>query len=398
MKDMKRVSKKIINKPTNNSIARQKSNVVAEELAYEDLNRTCKPKVNCDNEPKKMQCECQCECECGCNNNQTCEPCKIDAEDCIDNTSCGSECCNPIVPQRVSTANAIPYAIEASRIYDTMQFQTFTDALGEEGEPLSFEYEVVEVRGPVPRGGQVNVVIEKVCLDYSSISIDPGVPSLEDLDIDPIESSKPCETTFDYSVCVEKNTNCCSRGKGQNIVYKQKGVTVTVEDLVLELRGRCGCTEIVALAYPSTKPFGCQKRRCGEVQFIFSTLSAPICLPADGRNVTLRQDFQTSLTVDCIGKALLKHVDRDCCGECHDDCCGGHHNQFTLCIPNDIDLICCLQVVVSTLINEQIVVLGVAQAVNPRVVDTFAKVCDFSGCGETTNQNTIDNCNCNNKC
>lgn len=389
MKDMRKVSKRVINKPVNKSIIEQTVSATEEVVDCEELNRSCKPKPSCEGETKKMQCECKCECEC--NKKPTCEPCQIESEDCIENVSCGPECCNPIVPQRVSTANAIPYAIEASRIYDTMQFQTFTDASGEDGEPLSFEYEVVEVRGPVPRGGQVNVVIEKVCLDYSSISIDPGVPSLEDLEIDPIDTPTSCETTFDYSVCVEKNSNCCAKGKGQRVVYKQKGVAVIVEDLVLELRGKCGCTEIVALAYPTTKPCGGQKVRCREVEFVFSTLSAPICLPSDGRNVTLRQDFQTNLTVDCIGKALLKHADRDYCGESYDDR-HGHKNNYVLSIPNDIDLICCLQVVVSTLINDQIVVLGSAQAITPRIVDTFAKVCDFSGCGESSNQNKRENC------
>ncbi|MGL6107666.1 exosporium morphogenetic protein CdeC [Romboutsia sp.] len=374
MKDMKRVTKKVTSKPVAQSVIR-------EEAVCEELDRGCKSKGHQEHETKKMHCECECECT----SKPTCEPCKIDATDCIDNVDCGPDCCCPIVPPKFSTSNCTPYAIEASRIYDTMQFQTFTDALGENGEPLCFEYEVLEVRGPVPRGGQVNVTIDKVCLNYSSISIIPGVPSLEDYEIELIENERPCETTFDYAVCLEKNSACCRQGKGQNVVYKQKGVAVMVEDLVLELRGKCGCTEIVALAYPSTKPFGGQKRKCNEVEFIFNTLSAPICLPADGRNITLRQDFQANLTVDCVGKALLKHVGRDCCDDCCDDFCG--HEQYKLCIPNDIDLICCLQVVVSILINEQIVVLGASQVIKPRVVDTFAKVCDFSGCGDTANQN-----------
>lgn len=381
MKDMKKISKKVSNRPLLKPAVEKKS----EEAISEEFNRNCKPKVSPEYDCKKMHCEC----ECKCNVKPNCEPCKIDAEDCIENVSCGPTCCNPATPRNFSTSNCVPYAIEASRIYDTMQFQTFTDALGEDGEPLCFEYEVVEVRGPVPRGGQVNVVIDKVCLNYYSISINPGTPSLEDLEINLVENIKPCETTFDYYVCLEKNRECCKQCKGQKVVYKQKGASVVVEDLVLELRGKCGCTEIVALAYPTTKPSNHHNKNCGDVEFIFNTLSAPMCLPADGKNIILRQDFQTNLTVDCIGKALLKYVEKDCC----DDCCG-HEGFYKLCIPNDIDLICCLQLTVSILINEQIVVLGSSQAINPRIVDTFSKVCDFSGCGDCSNNDKKDNCGC----
>jgi hypothetical protein len=109
-------------------------------------------------------------------------------------------------------------------------------------------------------------------------------------------------------------------------------------------------------------------------------------VPSDGRSVTLRQNYLTNLTVDCIGKALLKYVETDCC-ECY----------YDLCIPNDIDLICCLQLTVSTLINEQIVVLGSTDPIQPRVVDTFSKVCDFSTCPgdtEAANNNNNNSCGC----
>ncbi|MGL5346047.1 MAG: exosporium morphogenetic protein CdeC [Peptostreptococcaceae bacterium] len=392
MRDMRKGTKKVMQKP-----AMQQINKSVEELDYEELNRGCKTnKCNNDcnpgcntgcntgcNKPQKEKMIC--ECECVCSQKPVCEPCEIEADECIDNVALcgGTGCCSPIVP-KCSTANSAPYAIEASRIYDTMKFQTFTDALAENGAPLSFDYEVVEVRGSVPRGGYVNLVIDKVCINYSSISIDPGCTTLEDFELELVENAKPCETTFDYAVCVDKNSKCCKQGKGQSVVYKQRGVTVTVEDLVLELRGHCGCTEVVALAYPSTRVLGNQQRhRCGDVEFIFNTLSAPICCPADGRGVTLRQDYQTGLTVDCVGKAMLKYIETDCC-ECY----------YELCIPNDIDLICCLQLTVSTLIEEQIVVLGIPGAIQPRVVDTFSKVCDFSGCGDTDESNKKGHCGC----
>ena len=382
MKDMRKVTKKVTNKPVNQPITNIEVDV--EEIENEELNRSCKAnKCHEHDHEDKVKCEC----ECVCTPKPNCEPCEIEADDCIDvSAKCGSGCCSPIAPQKFSPANSVPYAIDATRIYDTMHFQTFTDALGENGAPLTFDYDVVEVHGPVPRGGFVNITIDKVCLNYSSITIDPGHPTLEDFELELVENSKPCETIFDYAVCVEKNSNCCKQGKGQSVVYKQKGITVTVEDLVLELRGHCGCTKIVALAYPSIRPLGGQQRhRCGDVEFIFNTLSAPICLPSDGRGVTLRQNYLTSLTVDCIGKALLRYVETDCC-ECY----------YELCIPNDIDLICCLQLTVSTLIEEQIVVLGAPSAVQPRVVDTFTKVCDFSGCGDldSTNNNNKGGCHC----
>ena len=100
----------------------------------------------------------------------------------------------------------------------------------------------------------------------------------------------------------------------------------------------------------------------------------------------LRKSYLTNLTVDCIGKALLRCVETDYC-----DC------YYELSIPNDIDLICCLQLTVSTLINDQIVVLGSTTAIQPRVVDTFSKVCDFSTCPgdtESANNNNNNSCGC----
>ncbi len=90
-----------------------------------------------------------------------------------------------------------------------------------------------------------------------------------------------------------------------------------------------------------------------------------------------------NLSVDCIGKALLCVVDHSDC-ECF----------FNLDIPNGIDVILCLQEVVSILRSEQIVVLASPTAVQPRVVDTFANVCDFNQCGEDRDRDRDrDNCN-----
>ena len=382
MKDMRKVTKKVTNKPVNKPI----NNIDFDdelELDELELDRGCKNNNKCNNDHghEKMHCECH--------HKPECEPCQLEADNCVDlAANCGTGCCTPISPQRFSTSNSQPFAIDATRIYDIMQFQTLTDASGENGAPLTFDYDVVEVRGPVPRGGYVYITIDKVCLNYSSIEISSATPTLELYEVVPAENNQACETTFDYSVCVDRNSTCCSQGLGQSVIYKQKGTVVRVEDLVLELRGHCGCTEIVALAYPSATSRASKQVQCnnGVVEFIFNTLSAPICVPSDGRSVTLRQNYLTNLTVDCIGKALLKYVETDCC-ECY----------YDLCIPNDIDLICCLQLTVSTLINEQIVVLGSTDPIQPRVVDTFSKVCDFSTCPgdtEAANNNNNNSCGC----
>ncbi len=388
MKDMRKVTKKLTNKPVN----KPTSNVDFDELEVDDveLDRGCKHNNNkCNNDDhghEKMHCEC----ECVSDHKKDCEPCQLDAENCVDLSNCGDGCCSPISVQRFSPANSVPFVIDATRVFDTMQFQTFTDALGENGAPLTFDYDVVEVNGPVPRGGAVNVTIDKVCLNYSSITITSPDPTLEAFEVRALSNNQTCDTTFDYAVCLERNATCCSQGQGQSVIFKQKGIVVTVEDLVLELRGHCGCTKIVALACPSTGSTSCKKQvECsGDVQFIFNTLSAPICVPADGRDVILRESYLTNLTVDCIGKALLRYVETDY-GEYY----------YELNIPNDIDLICCLQLTVSTLINDQIVVLGSTNAIQPRVVDTFSKVCDFSTCpGDATESTNNNNNNNNNSC
>lgn len=402
MHDLKRNKKRMMNKqisPIANKVNSEEKHVEkhiekhTEELS-EELSRACgyKPKSESHHEHgchKDQICGCNtkhhhCDCECGCNTKpkcEPCEPCEIEAKECIEN-NCGPECCDPIALQKFSTTNSVPYAIEAKRIFDTMVFQTFTDAAASNGEALNFDYDVIEVNGPIPRVGQVDVTIEKICLNYSGIVIDAPDPTLEDYDlqrIDPINGNS-CETSFEYAVCGEKYENCSQQGKGKSVVYKQRGLTIAVEDLVLELRCKCGCTEIIVLAYPSSKGSGGHNKKCEDVEFTFNTLSAPICVPSDGRNFILKQDFETSLTVDCIGKALLRYID-------HEGCEG----YYDFCIPNDIDLIMCLEATVSILLNDQIVVLGAPNTIQPRVVDTFTKVCDFK---KNESENKTGNCGC----
>lgn len=406
MQDLKKNRRKVMNKqvePVEDSVSTEE---VLEEVLEEDMSRG----VNKSKHHHGDSCECNHEHHhhhhdnCGCDHGHSdcqvyecticnckpkhddCEPCGVEsAENCFDN-KCGPECCSPITPQKLSTSNSIPYAIETNRVFDTMAFQVFTDATAPNGEPLTFDIEVVEVNGPVPKSGQVNVTIEKVCVNSTGTIINTGVTSLEDFDIDP---STPmvggnCETVFEYDVCGERNSECCRRGKGTSVSYKQKGLTITVEDLVLELRGKCGCTKFVALAYPAVKErsHGCCKCRVDDVEFTFNTLSAPICLPSDGRSVVLRQEYKTNLTVDCIGKAFLS---------CNCDC------EYELCIPNDIDVVLCVQEVVSTLISEQIVVLGAANPIEPRVVDTFSQICDFPICGPNSREEGRERKNCRDK-
>ncbi len=171
-------------------------------------------------------------------------------------------------------------------------------------------------------------------------------------------------------------------------------------------------------------------KRIDEVQFPFNTLAAALCLPASGRTVTLRQEYDVNLSVDCIGKALLSVVDHSDC-ECFFNLDIPNGIDVILClqevvsilrseqivvlasptavqprvvdtfecffnldIPNGIDVILCLQEVVSILRSEQIVVLASPTAVQPRVVDTFANVCDFNQCGEDRDRDRDrDNCN-----
>lgn len=410
MQDLKRSKKRVMNQQMaqmQNKL-NEDVNMIKGQEVEEELSRGCNSKSkhenNCNNSchhgcecnSKSHGCECnekneEFDCVCVCKKpHKECEPCEPESKECVDNKDiCGPECCNPITSPKFSPANSVPFAIETNRVFDTMAFQTFTDAVAPNGEPLIFDFDVVEVNGPIPRSSQVSVTIDKVCLNYSGIVIDTGVTTLEDFDIQPLEPvvGKPCETSFEFAVCGERNAECCRQGKGTSVAYKQRGLNVTVEDLVLELRGRCGCTTFIAFAYPAVRGMGGQIKRCCDVEFIYNTLSAPICLPSDGRGVTLRQDYQTNLTVDCIRKALLRFVDHDGC-----------ESYFDLCIPNGIDLILCLQLTVSTLISEQIVVLGSPNAIRPRIVDTFNKVCDFTTCpGEQDNDNNNNNkgCGCN---
>ena len=250
-------------------------------------------------------------------------------------------------------------------------------------------------------------------MNYTDIIIKPGSTTLEDHIVRAIKEiekepchqenlcpefednidSEFCRTSFEYNVCGNKNTECCSQGQGERAAYKEKGLKVIVKNLVLELKGRCGCTEITVLAYPARRTNNYDLELINKVVFNFNTLAAQMCVPANGKSFTLRQNFQTSLNVDCIGKTLLRLVDENCC-----------ESYYDFCIPNGIDLILCLEEVVSVLVSEQIVVLAAPNAVDPRLVDTFGKVCDFTTCPATTvptnnnnnnNNNYGNGCNCN---
>lgn len=392
MHDLKRNKRKMYNKQISDT-----KNACNQETTVEidELERGCKNNNTCGNtnntcgnttvtqpanqgkhcHPKHdhetYDCECVCECkkpvkpDC-----EPCEPCEAEADTCVVNP-CTEECCNGLSPT-YSTRNAAPVAIEAERIYDAVQFQIFTDATGPNGETLYFDYDVVEVDGSVPSTGLANVIIDEVCMNYSSLEVVSGVPTVEDFEVTEIEDNSPCDTVFEYVVCPERNATCCAQNLGQTLSYKERGLTIIVNDLVLELRGHCGCTKIIAYAYPAVKRMGGPLSRVDSVEFRYNTLAARICCPSSGRSFKLRQDYRTSLTVDCISKAYI--CVQDCCGcDCDD--------YFELNIPSGIDLICCVEETVSVLVSDQLVVLGVSGGVNPRVVDTFANVCNFPDCG-----------------
>ena len=327
-----------------------------------------------------------------------CEPCGAQEENCVDNPCAGNQCCNPVTPAKFSTANSIPVAIEANRIFDTFAFQTFANATAPGGQPLSFDIDVVEVNGNVPRTGQVSVTIDKVCISFENIDINPGNTTIEDFNVELCDDcNSACDTVKEYVVCVDRNNQCCGQRRGQSAVYKQRGLVATVSGLVLELRGRCGCTTFVANAYPAVLLPNGELSRVDYIQFAYNTLSASLCLPSDGRQVTLRQSYETNLTVDCIGKGLLSVQQvNNCC-----DCCECY---YCLCIPNGIDVILCLQEIVSILVNEQLVVLASPIGLEPRVIDTFSNVCDFTQCPGNTiqtanaqenNENGNLGCGCN---
>lgn len=398
MQDLKK-NKKKFNQVTLQHEAKEDLN---DEL-QEDISRTTKSKgygINKHNDEYDIECDCTCKHKHK-HDEHDCEPCEVESDECVDNV-CGEECCKSVLAPKFSTANSVPLAIEVNRIFDSIKFQVFTEASAPNGEDLFFEYEVVSVNGPIPRTGVVNVNIDKVCMNYTDVVIKPGGITLEDHIVREIREDKKeaynqnlcpefednidsefCKTSFEYNVCGNKNIDCCSQGKGQRSVYKQKGLKVVVKNLVLELRGRCGCTEVTVLAYPATMNDNGDLELVNKVVFNYNTLTCPICVPANGTSFTLRQNFQTALTVDCIGKTLLKLVDENCC-ECY----------YDFCIPNGIDLILCLEEIVSILVNEQIVVLASPNVVDPRLVDTFAKVCDFTTCPTTNNNNNENGCHC----
>ena len=402
MQDLKK-NKRRINQSTLQHEAKESLN---EEL-QEDIARSCKSK-GCNKHDDECELECDCVCKPKHNHNHKhddeCEPCEVESDECVDNV-CGEECCNPLSSPKFSTANSVPLAIETNRVFDSIKFQVFTDADAPNGEDLFFEYEVVSVNGPIPRSGVVNVNIDKVCMNYTDVVIKPGTTTLEDHVVRPIKEVEKepyeqenlcpefgdidgefCKTSFEYNVCGNKNRECSDQGKGERSAYKEKGLKVIVKNLVLELRGTCGCTEVTVLAYPARRTSNGDLELVNKVVFNFNTLAAPMCVPANGTSFTLRQNFQTALNVDCIGKTLLKLVDENCC-ECY----------YDFCIPNGIDLILCLEETVSILVSEQIVVLASPNAVDPRVVDTFAKVCDFTnntGNNDNDNNGKRKGCNC----
>ena len=394
MQDLKKNKRRMNNKQmstmSNCPEREEVESVVAVEV--DELDRGCK--CNNDMESHKNKCnekhekhECEYECHCECKKHEECKECEAVSEECSVNP-CREECCNGIRPT-FSTRNASPVAIETNRIFDSIQFRAFTDAKGPNGQTLFFEFEVIDVRGNVPSRGSAKVVVDEVCMNFEELEIIPGDITVDDFIVTPVENNSPCDTVFESIVCPRRNATCCAQNRGQNVLFRERGLTVRVEDLVLEIRGHCGCTKIVALAFPAVKRGNGQLCRVDSVEFNFNTLASNICVPSSGRSITLRQDYLTKLTVDCISNEFIsaedcfdcdRNHDCDCDCDCRNDC-DFDFDCFEFTIPSGIDLILCVEETVSALLGDQLVVLA-ETSFSPRVVDTFANVCKFPGCGE----------------
>ena len=222
-----------LRKNKNKVITTQMMNLTNEEAidteTCDEMNRGCKGKPNNmynNNNCGKQTCN---ECE-PCHNHihdhdkcidpckkphkpeKCCETCEDTlSQNCIKNTCDTNSCCSPLNVPRVSVANATPFAIDANRIFDTIQFQTFQDA---SGTGLDYTYEVIEVSGMVPRSGQGKVTVEEICFNFDEMIIYPGNTSLEGYTVEEVTNDVPCESNFDYTVCGERNRACCSRGLG----------------------------------------------------------------------------------------------------------------------------------------------------------------------------------------
>lgn len=404
MQDLRKNKRKMNNKPmsamSNFCEPEAMEDAVAEARRQEDeLDRGCKcnnqnmesqkNKNKCHEKHEKVDCGCYCECKDN-KHHEVCEECEAVSESCTVNP-CRQECCNGISPT-FSTKNASPIAIEANRIFDSIQFRTFTDATASNGQNIFFDFEVIEVMGNIPPRGTAKVIVDEVCVNFSTIDITPGDITVDDFVVTPIENNSSCDTVFESLVCTRRNSTCCARNMGQNVLFRERGLNATVNDLVLEIRGHCGCTKIVALAFPAVRRANGQLCRVDSVDFRFNTLASNLCIPSSGRTVTLRQSYLTNLTVDCISNAFISADDcefdcnisirRDCDCDCNCDCDDDADCdclEFT--IPSGIDLILCIEETVSDLIGDQMVVLA-DTGFEPRVVDTFANVCRFPGCDE----------------
>lgn len=402
MQDLKKNKRRMNNKPmsTMSNIPEREEVESVVAIEVDELDRGCKcnndmesHKNKCNEKHEKHECECHCECKKHdeCKKHEECKECEVVSEECSVNP-CREECCNGIRPT-FSTRNASPVAIETNRIFDSIQFRAFTDAKGPNGQTLFFDFEVIEVRGNVPSRGLAKVVVDEVCMNFEELEITPGDVTVDDFTVTPVENNSPCDTVFESIVCPRRNATCCAQNRGQNVLFRERGLTVRVEDLVLEIRGHCGCTKIVALAFPAVKRGNGQLCRVDSVEFNFNTLASNICVPSSGRSITLRQDYLTKLTVDCISNAFIsaedcfdcdRNHDSNCNCDCDCDCrhdCDCDFDCFEFTIPSGIDLILCVEETVSALLGDQLVVLA-ETSFRPRVVDTFANVCRFPGCGE----------------
>lgn len=396
MQDLVKNNKKAANKRVFQTSQNQsnKKNTTVSTQVEEELDRGCcqqQPVCKPQPQPKPNPCNCIDDCcehhhhhnPCGCNID--CCDCNDDCtENCFPNP-CGDECGCPLKPAKFTTSQATMYPIETNRVYDTMMFRLFTDGKDSSGEDLNFNYTLGDLCGPLPCGTTTNVTIEKVCINYDNVTIVPGTTSLEELDVNPINNSgnQNCQSIFEYNVCGQLNKCCNKKCMGQNIAFKEKGLKVIVYGLEIELTGRFGCSEFTATATPkSSCQLGSKTTTCAV--FYFNTLSGDIVVPANGKPFVLREAFQTQLTVDCIGKGIITQTTVN------------NQPYYALSIPNGIDLVCCLQNVVSVLMEEQIVVLGGPTTIEPRLVDTFGSVCDFSQFSDNCKipYNPHNNCGC----
>ena len=326
-------------------------------------------------QPPIVQCNCQCN-----NNNDQTPKCPIPYEPAgTDSTysSCSTlapcagnaQCCIGLQAQPITSANSMPYIIQAYKVSDAIKFDRLATAstavLAADGTQ-TITTGITVTGDPIPVG-TFKLNITEVCFVDGTIDLSPGATTLAGNTLTPeIVFSSNSDRLDRSPLSAVSSPTCCQQCKGTTLNYSQAETTATIagtagsgetNTINIILRGTVGCSNVqIATTITAT----------GGIALSYNTLNASLCKAYNTNVSVLDQYYQYKLSLSCIDATIT-----------NTSVAGG---PYTVNILQPVYLQLLLRTTVSLLGYGLISVLGSAQPVCVRDIPVVSADFNFDGC------------------